>query len=983
MALRMITRKSLPDNRSGRGGFSAWGRRVVGAPWVIIVGWIVLAVALAMTVVPLAKVVETQDVKILPPHAMVAAEQMAKDFNESAQNVLVIVLTDERGLGPRGEDIYRTLADTLRARAGDVTAVRDFATSPELRNLMLSTDGKAAYMAVSLRAQAASPESSEAYQRITEVAKQSTAGSTVTAHLTGQTAVVGDLSIVSGRDMHVIEIATALLVLVILLLIYRRPVTMLLPLITIGISVAAAQGVVSALTQIGLGVSALTIVLMTAMIVGAGTDYAVFIISRYHEYIRAGVDSDTAVQKALSSIGEVIAASAAAVAVTFLGMVFTRLPAFTSVGPALAISIAIAFLASITLLPALLVLAGRRGWIAPRGAHTNRFWKVLGIRIVRRPEAYLLTSLVALLVLGSFAFGMRQTYNDRLQLPATAESNQGYAAMAAHFSTSALLPEYVYIHSPEDLRTPRALADLEELAQRVSQVPDVAAVRGVTRPNGQQLDQTKVSYQAGEVGSKLDAASSQIATRRGDLDALSSGAGQLAESLAAIRDQVGQAGFSVNAVANTLTAVHRELVGPEMAQLVESIRVYARNVANDPSQIDSIVNSAPSILAVLNNPGCDADPGCVHGRASLEQLVAARDNGAPAGAQVLVAKVDRLNSLLQSAAAELQSGGVNSPAAVKEKIAQMQDGADQLAAGSRQLADGVRTLVDQTKQLGAGINEAAAALLAIKRDAVEPSMAGMYIPQQVLTTEDFKNVAKIFVSPDGHSVRYVVESKFDPFSSEAMDQVTTILATARGAQPNTSLADATISVVGTTPTYSAIRDYYNYDLRLIVIATLIVVFAILVVLLRAIVAPLYLIATVVIAFMSSLGLGVAVFQFLGHTDLYWNVPAIAFIVLVAVGADYNLLLITRIREESGNGIRTGIIRAVSSTGGVITSAGVIFAASMFGLLFGSISTMAQTGFIIGAGLLIDTFLVRTITVPALAALIGPANWWPSKAGNIS
>ena len=108
-------------------------------------------------------------------------------------------------------------------------------------------------------------------------------------------------------------------------------------------------------------------------------------------------------------------------------------------------------------------------------------------------------------------------------------------------------------------------------------------------------------------------------------------------------------------------------------------------------------------------------------------------------------------------------------------------------------------------------------------------------------------------------------------------------------------------------------------------------------------------------------------------------PANAFNVLVAVGADYNLLLISRIREESRNGIRSGIVRAVHSTGGVITSAGIIFAASMFGLMFGSVSTMLQIGFIIGAGLLIDTFVVRTITVPAIAALIGRGNWWPSKS----
>jgi RND superfamily putative drug exporter len=320
---------------------------------------------------------------------------------------------------------------------------------------------------------------------------------------------------------------------------------------------------------------------------------------------------------------------------------------------------------------------------------------------------------------------------------------------------------------------------------------------------------------------------------------------------------------------------------------------------------------------------------------------------------------------------------------MSQKIAQMQAAADQLADGSRRLADGVRTLVDQVKQMGLGMNQAAQLLLSMKRDATQPSMAGMYIPPQVLTSDDFKNAAKMFFSPDGHSVRYVVETKFDPFSAAAMDQVASILDTARGAQPNTSLSDASISIVGTTAMYSAMRSYSYDDVRLIVIMTLLVVFFILILLLRAIVAPLYLIASVVISFMSAVGVGVIFFQFVLGQPIYWTVPATAFIVLVAVGADYNLLLITRIREESRLGIRSGIIRAVRSTGGVITSAGIIFAASMFGLLFGSLSNMVQTGFIIGMGLLIDTFVVRTVTVPALAALIGRANWWPSKKTHVT
>ena len=529
------------------------------APWLVVAAWIGVLLVLSMAFPALTKVVENQTLQPLPPQAMSASSQMAKEFGDSAQNIVVVVMTNEHGLRPADDTVYRTLAETLRKDTGDVSAVQDFVTTPALHQVMVSKDGKAFYLAVTLKAPAGSPESSQAYQRVSHLITQTTAGTDLVTHVTGQAAVIGDMSIVSAHDMHLIEIATAILVLGILLVIYRRPVTVMLPLLTIGVSVGAAQGVVSALTTVGLSISALTIVLMTAMIVGAGTDYAVFLISRYHEYLRSGEESDAAVQKALGSIGKVITASAATVAVTFLGMIFTRLPAFTSVGPALAVSITVAFLAAITLLPAILVLAGRRGWVAPRRPITGRLWQRSAVHIVRRPKTHLVVSLALLIGLGACALFMHPTYNDRMQLPASAESNLGYSAMADHFSTSALLPEYIYLHSPHDLRTPQALADMEQMAQRVAQLPNVAEVRGITRPTGQPLDQTKVSYQAGQVGAKLADASTTINGKTSDLDALSGGAHQLATSLAGVRDQVDQAGQSVTAMTGTLNQVRQQL----------------------------------------------------------------------------------------------------------------------------------------------------------------------------------------------------------------------------------------------------------------------------------------------------------------------------------------------------------------------------------------------------------------------------------------
>ena len=617
----MLKKATTKTNKSFD-GFSMLGRAAVRAPWLVISAWIALVVVLFMAFPALTKVVENQTIQPLPPQAMAATDQMAKDFHESAQNILVVVMTNEHGLTPADNNTYRAVADKLRSDTSEVSAVQDFVSTPPLRELMLSKDNQAFYMAVTLKAPPGSPESSQAYQHITQMVKQSTAGSDLTTHVTGSAAVIGDLSIVTAHDMHVIEIATAALVLLILLVIYRRPVTVLLPLITIGVSVAASQGLVSALTEVGMSVSALTIVLMTAMIVGAGTDYAVFLISRYHEYIRSGMDSDAAVQKALTSIGKVIGASAATVAVTFLGMIFTQLPAFTSVGPALAVSIAVAFLAAVTLLPAVLVLAGRRGWIAPRRPLTDRLWQRSAIHIVRRPKAHLVVSLTILVALGACALFMNPTYNDRMQLPGSAESNLGYSAMADHFSTSALLPEYVYIHSPHDLRNPQALADMDQMAQRVAQLPNVAAVRGVTRPTGQPIEQTKVSYQAGEVGSKLEDASSQISDKSSDLDKLSGGAHQLASSLATVRDQVNGAGRSMTAMTATLGQVQNQLDGPQTTQMLNTIRTYANS--GDQAAVNGVANSAPAMLNALNNnPQCDADPVCSDGRAKLQQLASA------------------------------------------------------------------------------------------------------------------------------------------------------------------------------------------------------------------------------------------------------------------------------------------------------------------------------------------------------------------------
>ena len=996
-------------SEQGGSRFFSWlGRLVVRWPWAVIAFWVLLVAALSTSVPPLDQMAQRNPVALLPADAPsnVATRQMNAAFKDSgAENILVVLLTDNKGLSGDDEAVYRRLVDRLQQDTTNVVMLQDFISAPPLREALVSKDGQAWILPVGLSGELGTPKAYSAYSHVVALVDDAVKGTSLSARMTGPAATVADLTEAGARDRMPIEAAIAVLLLVILAIIYRNPVTMMLPLLAIGASLVTAQGLISAVSlKTGLPISNQAIVLLSAMIAGAGTDYAVFLISRYHDYVRrapsqTGEDSDQAVERALPSIGKVIAASAATVGVTFLGMGFAKLGLFSTTGLSLAMGIATAFVGAVTLLPAVMVLAGRRGWIKPRPELAAPFWHRMGIRVVRRPRAYLAASLALLLALAACASLVRYNYDDRKVLPAAMESSIGYAMLDKHFEGNHTIPQYLVIQSPHDLRNPRALAELDQLAQRVSQIPGIHAVRGVTRPTGETIPQAKATYQAGKVGEELAGASGLIAQRSSDLNRLSSGARELASSLGDVQGQVNQAVGNVSNIIDALAYI-QGLAGGEKtfeeidkaARLVDGLRMLGEilqvKFAGYTYKLDWI---DPVVVALDTSPYCDFNPLCAAARIQFHKLQTARDSGlldgiltlgqelsATQSVKSISSSVRDLSAALQTVVNSLRALGVYDAGTARRQLYTVQNGADRLASASSQIADGVELLVGQTKLVGSGLDSASSFLEAMGQDAASPAMSGFNIPPDVLSSDEFRKAAKVFVSPDGHTVRYLIQTDLNPFSTQAMDQVNAILAAAKGALPGTSLSDATVSVSGYPVTLRDTRDYYNRDLHLIIGLTIAVVLVVLIVLLRAAVAPLYLVGSVILSYLSAVGLGVFVFQFLRHQELHWSVPGLTFVVLVAVGADYNMLLASRLREESANGLgRLGVIRTVQSTGGVITAAGFIFAASMFGLLFSSISTIVQAGAIIGMGILLDTLVVRTITVPAVATLLGNLSWWPA------
>jgi putative drug exporter of the RND superfamily len=240
-----------------------------------------------------------------------------------------------------------------------------------------------------------------------------------------------------------------------------------------------------------------------------------------------------------------------------------------------------------------------------------------------------------------------------------------------------------------------------------------------------------------------------------------------------------------------------------------------------------------------------------------------------------------------------------------------------------------------------------------------------------------------YVSPDGRTVQFSTGLKYDPGSTAAMDEIPAIRAATTSIQK--SVGATASGVAGEAPALKDISDISTSDLKHIIPVAIVAIGILLALVLRSLVAPLYLIASVGISYLAAMGLSVLIFIKAGGSGgLVFFMPFLMFIFLLALGEDYNILVMTRIREEARRmPLRQAVAKAIGMTGTTVTSAGLVLAGSFIVLTFaaGSGSGASQVrdiGLGLALGILMDTFLVRTLLVPSTVVLLGRWNWWPSR-----
>ena len=908
----------------------------------IILAWIGVIAALNTVVPQLEEVGKLRAVSMSPNDApsMIATKRVGKVFDEySTSSSVMIVLEGDRALGADAHAFYDKMVSDLRADTTHVQHVQDFWGDTLTAKGAQSRDGKAAYVQVYIAGDQGEALANASVAAVRHIATESPAPPGVKAYVTGPAATSTDQNVVGDKSMEMIELVTFGVIAVMLLLVYRSVIATLIVLVMVVLELSGARGLVAFLGYHNVfGLTTFATNLLVTLAIAAATDYAIFLIGRYQEARRAGEDRESAYYTMFHGTAHVVLASGLTIAGATLCLHFTRLPYFQTMGFPLAIGMVMVVAMALTMGPAMISVFTRFGRILePRMNTRTAGWHRVGTATVRWPGAILVAAVVAALV-GLIALpGYHTTYNDRIYLPKDVAANVGYDAAFRHFSQAKMNPDLMMVESDRDLRNPADFLVIDKIAKALKNVHGIAQVQTITRPDGDPIKHSTIPYTVGQSGTTQLMNNDYTQT---NLDNLLSQADDLQTSIDAMTEMMS--------------------VQTDLAAVSQRMADKMKTTSNDMSDTRDHLADFDDFFRPMRNyfywePHCFDIPVCWSMRSvfeSIDGISTMSDDF-----QDIVPEMQRMADLMPKMVATMP-----------RQIASMKH-QKQVLLNQYQMQKAQQDQTIAMQKTGTAMSEA---FDAAKNDD------SFYLPPEAFTTADFQRGLKLFMSPDGHAVRFTIIHQGDPLTQEGTSRIEPLKVAAADAIKGTPLEGSSIYLGGSAAMYNDMQIGADYDLMIVAAAALILIFIIMLVLTRAVVASAVIVGTVVLSLASAFGLSVLLWQHIVGIPLHWMVLPMSVIVLLAVGADYNLLLVSRIKEEIHAGLNTGIIRAMVGTGSVVTSAGLVFAFTMMSMSVSKLIIIGQVGTTIGLGLLFDTLVVRSLMTPSIASLLGRWFWWPQR-----
>ena len=911
--------------------------RILSVP--IILAWIAIAVLVNVIAPQLEVVGEEHSAPMTPNDApsVQAMKEMGANFTEFDSNSTVMVIVEgQQPLGPDAHQYYDAIIAKLRRDPEHIQHIQDFWGDTLTAAGAQSSDGKAAYVMLNLAGEQGQTLSNTGVEHVREAIADTPAPQGVQAYVAGPAALTDDMHVIGNASLGQITLYTLLAIFFMLLVVYRSLVTTLVQLFLTAIGLLTARGVVSVLADNGaFGLTTFAGNILTMLAIAAATDYGIFIFGRYREARSAGEDRETAYHTTFRSVTPVIIGSGLTIAGATYCLSFARLPYFSTMGEPVAIGMVVVVASAVTLGPAVLFLGSKIRLFESKRDARSRFWRRVGTAVVRWPGPILVASAFVVLI-GLVAIpGYKPAYNDRYYLPDSAQVNVGYAAADRHFTPARMNPDIIMVEADHDMRNPGDMLVLNAIGRNVMQARGIAMVQSITRPLGIPIQHSSIPFQTSVSGQVQN---QNLPFQQAQLDNMK----KMAEATQANID-IMEKQYQLSLKQTQLTQDSAQK-SKELLQITEQVR---DNIANFDDQFRPLRNY------FYWEPHCYDIPMCAAIRSLFDSLDGINELTDAQGA--VQGNTDQLADLAPQLTALLP-----------QTIATMK----QTLALTWASYNSQKALLDQ---MGA-MNDTALAMGAAFDTAKNDDL--FFLPPEAFTNPDFQRGLKMFMSPDGKSARMFITHQSDPATVEGISRVDAEREAAQNAIKMTSLSNAKILIGGTAATYKDMADGAKYDLLIAVVSALTLIFMIMLILTRSVVAAATIVGTAGSSIAASFGISVLIWQDLLGIQVHWLVMLMSVIILLAVGADYNLLLVHRFREEIHAGLKTGIIRSMAGTGGVVTSAGLVFAATMAAMLGSSLTVLAQMGSTIAIGLLVDTLVVRSFLMPSIATLLGRWFWWP-------
>ena len=928
----------MNTDNDARPGFMRFVRRFA-VP--ILVAWLLVTVALNVLVPPIESVARNHAVTMSPQDApaMIAAKRIGEKFHESdSDSIAMIVLESDKQLDEQAHGYYDGLVKKLQADPKHVQHVQNVWGDPLTAAGVQSRDGKAAYVQLNLAGNQGGTLGNESVKAVREIVDNSVPPKGLKAYVTGPAALTTDMNEAADKSMFKMMGVTGVVIMIMLFIAYRSISTVLLVLVVVGFEMGTARGLVALLGNSGLlGFSTFVVAMLSSLAIAAGTDYAIFLIGRYQEARQAGQDREAAWYTMFRGTFHIILGSGLTIAGASFCLYLARLSYFKALGIPSALGLIVVVAGALTAAPAVVAVASRFGLLDPKRVVKVHGWRRIGTATVRWPGPVFAASLVIALVGILIMPSMRVSYNDRFYIPPNLPSNIGYAAAERHFSAATMNPDILMIEGDHDMRNPGDMIILDRIAKDVFRSPGIAMVQSITRPLGGPIEHTSIPFQISAQSIPIQQNLQFMKDRMADMLKMSDDLGVMIGSMERMYALMGQ-----------MSSTTHHMVGDmhDMKSTLDEMRDHL-------ADFDDFARPLRGYL--YWEPHCFDIPVCWATRSVFEAI-----DGVDKFS-------DEINAVLED------MGNIDT------LLPQMLQQIPPIIAVAKSMRGTLLTLHSSFSGLVtqmAQMTDTASAM----GQAFDASRIGdyFYLPPEALQNPDFQRGLKLFLSPDGKAARFIITHDTDPATPAGIAAVKPELNAAHQAVKGTALTDARFYLAGTAAIYRDIQSGSQYDLLIVGAAALTLIFVVMLIITRALVASLVIVGTVLLSLGAAFGLSVLVWQHIFGLDLNWIAPVFGLIILLAVGSDYNLLLVSRFQDEIRAGLKTGIIRSMGETGGVVTAAGLVFAFTMMSMVASDLRSIGQAGSTIGLGLLFDTLIVRSLMTPSVAALLGRWFWWPQR-----